>query len=215
MKTNIIIMGAAGRDFHNHNVFFRRNHYYNVVCFTATQIPNISGRTYPKELAGTHYPKGIPIYPEEQLSKLIKKFKVDQVILAYSDLPFSEVMHKASLVNAAGADFRLMGPEHTMIKSRKPVIAVNAVRTGCGKSQTTRYIADILRSRGKRVVVVRHAMPYGSLLKQVCQRFETYEDLNKHNVTIEEAEEYEPLIEMGLVVYAGVDYEKILRAAEK
>ncbi|MBL7160274.1 MAG: GTPase [Candidatus Aenigmarchaeota archaeon] len=215
MKTNIIIMGAAGRDFHNHNVFFRRNHYYNVVCFTATQIPNISGRTYPKELAGTHYPKGIPIYPEEQLSKLIKKFKVDQVILAYSDLPFSEVMHKASLVNAAGADFRLMGPEHTMIKSRKPVIAVNAVRTGCGKSQTTRYIADILRSRGKRVVVVRHAMPYGSLLKQVCQRFETYEDLNKHNVTREEAEEYEPLIEMGLVVYAGVDYEKILRAAEK
>lgn len=211
----VIIMGAAGRDFHNFNVFFRNNSDYKVVAFTAAQIPNISGRKYPKELSGKHYPKGIPIYPEESLPKLIKKHDVDVVVLAYSDLPYMHVMHKASLALANGAEFRMLGTKETMLKSRKPVIAVTAVRTGCGKSQTTRRICDILKKKGRKVVVVRHPMPYGDLGKQIVQRFASYKDLDRHNATIEEREEYEPLIDRGLVVYAGVDYEKILRAAEK
>ena len=215
MRAKIIIMGAAGRDFHNFNMFFRKNPHYNVICFTATQIPNIAGRVYPPELAGKLYPKGIQIHPEDKLPDLIRKHNVDQAVLSYSDLPHTEVMQKASLVLASGADFRLLGPHHTMLKSKKPVISVVAVRTGCGKSQTTRYIANILRKHGKKVVAVRHPMPYGDLKKQVVQRFGSYSDLNKHKVTIEEAEEYEPLIDMGVIVYAGVDYEKILRQAEK
>jgi predicted GTPase len=211
----VIIMGAAGRDFHNFNVYFRNNNAYEVVAFTATQIPGIAGRTYPSELAGPNYPKGIPIYPEEQLPKLIAKFDIDQVIFAYSDVSHEYVMHKASVALASGADFRLMGPKTTMLKAKVPVISVGAVRTGSGKSQTSRQIARILKDKGLRVVVVRHPMPYGELTKEICERFASYEDLDKYNCTIEEREEYEPHIDIGVTVFAGVDYEVILREAEK
>jgi len=208
-------MGAAGRDFHNFNVVYRDNEDYEVVAFTATQIPNIDERSYPAVLAGKLYTKGIPIYPEQDLVELIKKYKIDEVVFSYSDVSHDYVMHKASQVVAAGASFSLLGEEQTMIKSSKPVISVCAVRTGCGKSQTTRRVAEILRSKGKKVVVIRHPMPYGDLSKQICQRFATYEDMKQHNCTIEEMEEYEPHIKEGTVVYAGVDYEKIIREAEK
>jgi len=215
MKRRVIIAGAAGRDFHNFNVFFKDNKNYEVVCFTAEQIPDISGRRYPKELAGKAYTKGIPIYEEKDMAKLIKKYKANLVVLAYSDLSYENVMHKASLVNASGADFVLMGSETTMLKSKKPVISVCAVRTGCGKSQTSRRISLILREMGYRVVVVRHPMPYGDLRKQVAQRFADYGDLYRHECTIEEREEYEQHIKNGFVVFAGVDYGKILKEAEK
>lgn len=208
-------MGAAGRDFHNFNVFFRDNENYNVVAFTATQIPNIFGRSYPAELAGKLYPDGIKIYEESDLLSLIKKFKVDEVVFAYSDITFEYVMSKASIVNAAGVSFRLMGAAETMIKSTKPVVAVLAVRTGCGKSQTSRRIVKLLQDAGKKVVAIRHPMPYGDLVKQKVQRFATLEDLKKHECTIEEIEEYEPHVARGGVIYAGVDYEAILREAEK
>ena len=214
-RIRVLIMGAAGRDFHNFNVFFRSREGYEVVAFTATQIPNIEGRVYPPELAGPLYPQGIPIYPEEGLTELIGKEKIDEVVFAYSDVPHEYVMHKASQVLAAGADYRLMGANSTMLESTEPVIAVCAVRTGSGKSQTTRRVADILLEMGKKVVVVRHPMPYGDLVKQTCQRFAQYEDLDRHDCTIEEREEFEPHIDRGVVVYAGVDYEKILREAEK
>ena len=213
--TRVIIMGAAGRDFHNFNLCFRGNAAYDVVAFTATQIPNIEGRTYPPELAGQLYPAGIPIYPESDLVDLIRKHNADQVVFAYSDVPHESVMHKASLVLATGADFRLMGARDTMLKSSAPVVSVCAVRTGSGKSQTTRRISDILRQMDKRLVAVRHPMPYGNLVKQACQRFATYEDLDRHECTIEEREEYEPHLDRGTIVYAGVDYELILRSAEK
>jgi predicted GTPase len=213
-KQRVIIMGAAGRDFHNFNTYFRNNSDYQVVAFTATQIPDIEGRVYPASIAGENYPEGIPIYPEEELPQLIKKYDVDQVVFAYSDVSHETVMHKASQVLACGADFRLMGPKNTMIKSQAKVLAVTAVRTGSGKSQTTRYCAQILSEMGKKVAIIRHPMPYGNLADQVVQRFASYEDLDVHNCTIEEREEYEPHIDLGLVVYAGVDYEKILRQAE-
>jgi len=214
-KVRILIMGAAGRDFHNFNVCFRDNPAYDVVAFTATQIPNIEKRTYPPELAGKLYPDGIPIYAETKLDSLIRDLKVDQVIFAYSDVPHEYVMHKASQVLAVGADFRLLGARETMLKSKVPIVAVCAVRTGSGKSQTTRRTAEILRQMGKKLVVVRHPMPYGDLVKQACQRFATYEDLDKHDCTIEEREEYEPHLDRGSIVYAGVDYEQILRQAEE
>ncbi|HNR63546.1 MAG TPA: cyclic 2,3-diphosphoglycerate synthase [Thermotogota bacterium] len=214
-KTKVLIMGAAGRDFHNFNTFYRDNPDYEVVAFTATQIPGIEGKLYPAALAGTLYPNGIPIEAEADLKELIKKHKVDQVVLAYSDLPFPYVMEKSSLVNACGADFVLMGPNRTMIKSTKPVIAVVAIRTGCGKSQTTRRVLDILRNHGKKVISIRHPMPYGDLVKQKVQRFADYSDLDKHDCTIEEREEYEPHIDRKSVIYAGVDYEAIVREAEK
>ncbi len=214
-KKRVVIMGAAGRDFHNFNVYFRDNEEYEVVAFTATQIPDIEGRKYPPELAGKLYPDGIPILSEEELPKIIKEKSVDEVILAYSDLSFEYVMTRASIALAAGADFRLMGPETTMIKANKPVIAVCAVRTGCGKSQTTRRVLDILRSMGKKVVSVRHPMPYGDLVKQKVQRFATYEDLDKHECTIEEREEYEPHIDRNSIIYAGVDYGAILEEVYK
>ncbi|MBU5537366.1 MAG: cyclic 2,3-diphosphoglycerate synthase [Candidatus Aenigmatarchaeota archaeon] len=214
-RIKTIILGAAGRDFHNFNMVYRDNPNYEVVAFTATQIPGIAGRLYPKELAGKLYPKGIPIYPEEKLPELIKKFKVDQVVFAYSDVSHEYVMHRASIALSNGADFVLLGPNSTMLKSSKPVISVTAVRTGSGKSQTTRKIAKILKNRGKRVAVIRHPMPYGHLKKQIVERFATYHDLDKYNTTIEEREEYEPHIDNGIIVYAGVDYEKILRQAEK
>lgn len=214
-KIRVLIMGAAGRDFHNFNVCFRENPLFEVVAFTATQIPNIEGRTYPPELAGKFYPNGIPIYPENELDTLIRELDIDQVVFAYSDVPHEYVMHKASQVLAAGADFRLMGTKQTMLKAKVPVVAVCAVRTGSGKSQTTRRVSDILRQMGKKVVVVRHPMPYGNLVKQVCQRFASYEDLDKYECTIEEREEYEPHLDRGTVVYAGVDYERILRQAEQ
>lgn len=210
----VIIMGAAGRDFHDFNTYWRDNDDVRVVCFTATQIPDIDGRVYPPELSGPKYPEGIPIHDESELPRLIDEHGVELVSIAYSDLPHDVVMHKAALVNACGADFCMLGHRHTMLKSTKPVIAVCAVRTGCGKSQTSRAIVDILRSAGKKVAAVRHPMPYGDLTKQVCQRFETLEDLDKHECTIEEREEYEPHISAGNLVFAGVDYEKILRAAE-
>jgi predicted GTPase len=210
----VIIMGAAGRDFHNFNVFFRNNPNYEVVAFTATQIPDIEGRVYPPELAGPNYPNGIPIYPEEDLEMLIKEKNVDLVVFAYSDVSHEYVMNRASRALSAGASFMLLGPKDTMLKSNKPVIAVGAIRTGSGKSQTTRRVADILKSLGKKVAVVRHPMPYGDLRKQVVQKFETYEDLDKYNVTIEEREEFEPHLDRGNVVFAGIDYEKILREAE-
>jgi predicted GTPase len=210
-----LIMGAAGRDFHNFNVFYRDNKDYEVVAFTATQIPNIDGRKYPAALAGTLYPKGIDIYPESDLVKLIKDLKVDQVVFAYSDVPHEVVMHKASIVLAAGADFRLMGLNTTQIKSTKPVVSICAVRTGSGKSQTTRRVADILTKMGYKVAAIRHPMPYGDLVKQKVQRFATYADLDKHECTIEEREEYEPHLDHGVIVYAGVDYEAILRQAEQ
>jgi predicted GTPase len=208
-------MGAAGRDFHNFNVFYRNNPDYNVVAFTATQIPNIEGRIYPKQLAGKLYPNGIKIYEESKLEELIKKLKVDEVVFSYSDVPFEYVMTKASIVNAAGVSFRLLGAAETQVKSTKPVVAVLAVRTGCGKSQTSRKIVEVLTRAGKKVVAIRHPMPYGDLVKQRVQRFATYADLKKHNCTIEEIEEYEPHIARGGVIYAGVDYEAILREAEK
>lgn len=215
MPQKVIIMGAAGRDFHDFNMYFRDNPDYKVVAFTATQIPDIEGRQYPTELAGKLYPTGIPILPEAELSNLIKKHDVDKVYLSYSDLSHEYVMHKASEVLAAGADFCLLGPKHMQLKAQVPVISICAVRTGAGKSQTTRRVADILRKAGKKVVAVRHPMPYGDLRKQVCQRFATYADMDKHQCTIEEREEYEPHIDRGVILYAGVDYEKILREAEK
>lgn len=215
MSIKVIIMGAAGRDFHNFNVYFRDNEAYEVVAFTATQIPDIEGRMYPPELAGKLYPNGIPIYAEEELSDLIKKHDVQQVIFAYSDVYYPKLMNKAAAVQAAGADFRIMGPNTTMLKSSKPVIAVTAIRTGVGKSQTTRKVCDTLKAMGKKVVAIRHPMPYGDLAKQACQRFATYADLDKHKCTIEEREEYEPHIDRGIIVYAGVDYGQILAEAEK
>ncbi|MGA2766996.1 MAG: cyclic 2,3-diphosphoglycerate synthase [Candidatus Bathyarchaeia archaeon] len=214
-KIKVIIMGAAGRDFHNFNVYFRDNDVYEVVAFTATQIPGIEGRPYPTELAGPKYPNGIPIYSEEELAELIKKHDVDQVVFAYSDVSHEYVMHKASLVLANGADFRLMGPKTTMLNAEVPVVSVCAVRTGSGKSQTSRQVAKILKSKGLNVAAVRHPMPYGDLRKQVCERFASYADLDRYECTIEEREEYEPHIDNGIIVYAGVDYEKILREAEK
>ncbi len=214
-RTRVVIMGAAGRDFHNFNVAFRGNDAYEVVAFTATQIPGIEGRQYPAELAGDLYPEGIPIYEEKDLTRLIKEQSIDLAVFAYSDVRHTDVMHKASEVNAAGADFLLMGSERTLIKSTKPVVSVCAVRTGGGKSETSRYVADALRALGHRVIVIRHPMPYGDLAKQAVQRFATYEDLDLHETTIEEREEYEPHIDRGVVVYAGVDYEAILREAEQ
>ena len=210
-----VIMGAAGRDFHNFNVYFRDKEEFRVVAFTATQIPDIEDRKYPSLLAGKLYPDGIPIYPEEELSSLIKKEGIDEVYFSYSDVPHDYVMHKASEALATGATFALLGPEATMLKSKLPVVSVCAVRTGCGKSQTSRKIALILKNKGKRVVVIRHPMPYGDLAKQKVQRFAHYEDLAKHECTIEEREEYEPHIDNGIVVYAGVDYQAILEEAEK
>jgi predicted GTPase len=215
MTIRTLIMGAAGRDFHNFNVYFRGNKEYQVVAFTATQIPNIEGRKYPAALAGELYPEGIPIYPESDLPRLIKELDVQQVIFAYSDVSHETVMHKASLVMAAGADFRLMGQKATQVKSTKPVISICAVRTGSGKSQTTRRVSLILRSMGFKVAAIRHPMPYGDLVKQKVQRFATYADLDLHECTIEEREEYEPHIDNGVIVYAGVDYEAILRQAEQ
>lgn len=211
----VLIMGAAGRDFHNFNVYFRDNEDYNVVAFTATQIPNIDGRIYPTELAGKLYPNGIKIHEENELENLIKELEVDEVVFSYSDVPFNYVMTKASIVNAAGISFRLLGAEETMIKSFKPVVSVLAVRTGCGKSQTSRKIVKLLREAGKKVVAIRHPMPYGDLVKQKVQRFATLEDLKTHDCTIEEIEEYEPHIALGGIIYAGVDYEAIVREAEK
>jgi len=210
-----IIIGAAGRDFHNFNVYYKNNAHQQVVAFTAAQIPDIDGRVYPAELAGERYPEGIPIHPEAELVDLIRRHSVQECSMAYSDLPHEEVMHKVSIVNAAGADFRIMGGDSTMLRSSKPVIAVGAVRTGCGKSQTSRRVSQILRSLDKRVAVVRHPMPYGDLRKQVCQRFMSFDDLDAHNCTLEEREEYELHLALGNVVFAGIDYERILREAEK
>ncbi len=212
---NILILGAAGRDFHNFNMFFRDNESYNVKAFTATQIPDIDGRKYPAELAGKLYPKGIPIESESSLEKVIREEKIDVCVFSYSDVSHEYVMHLASRVNACGVDFWLLGPKKTMLESTKPVVAVCAVRTGCGKSQTTRRVSKILREAGKKVVAVRHPMPYGDLVKQQVQRFAVKDDLKKYDCTIEEMEEYEPHIENGVTVFAGVDYEKILREAEK
>jgi len=214
-KKRVIIMGAAGRDFHNFNVCYRKNPEVEVVAFTAFQIPGIAGRTYPPELAGGLYPDGIPIFDETELPRLIDDLNADQVVFSYSDVAHVEVMHRAALVNACGADFVLLGAAPTQIKSTKPVLSVGAVRTGCGKSQTSRRITQILRKKGKRVVAVRHPMPYGDLAAQRCQRFATLEDLAEHECTIEEREEYEGHINLGNIVYAGVDYEEILRSAEK
>ena len=214
-RQRVIIMGAAGRDFHNFNAYFRGNADYEVVAFTAAQIPNIDDRRYPPELAGELYPDGVPIHPESELTDLIRERDIDQVVFAYSDVSHEYVMHKASEVLAAGADFRLMGADTTMLESKKPLISVCAVRTGSGKSQTTRYVCDLLQEMGKQVVVIRHPMPYGDLAAQAVQRFASYEDLDRHDCTIEEREEYEPHIDRGVVVYAGVDYEPILRQAEE
>ncbi len=214
-RKKVIIMGAAGRDFHNFNMYFRDNEAYEVVAFTATQIPDIDDRKYPAELAGKLYPDGIKIYPEEELPELIKMHNVDEVVFAYSDVPYDYVMSRSALVNAAGADFRLMGQKLTQVKSSKPVIGVCAVRTGCGKSQTTRRVAQILRDMGKKVVAIRHPMPYGDLVEQKVQRFAELSDMDKYKCTIEEREEYEPHIVSGTIIYAGVDYEAILREAEK
>jgi predicted GTPase len=214
MVENVIIMGAAGRDFHNFNVYFRDNIRYNVICFTATQIPDIDDRLYPAELAGKLYPQGIPIHSDEKLDELIRDHKVDLVAFSYSDVMHVEVMHKASIVTAAGADFILIGASYTMLKSSRKVVSVCAVRTGCGKSQTSRQVVRILQKMGKKVVAVRHPMPYGDLTQQVVQRFSSYADFDKYQCTIEEREEYEPVVDMGAVIYAGIDYEKILRQAE-
>ena len=215
MRIKVIIMGAAGRDFHNFNVFFRENNDYEVVAFTAAQIPGIAGRIYPEELAGSLYKRDIPIYPEEELPGLIKEHNIDQVVLAYSDLSYEAVMQKASLVLASGSDFRLMGPKSTMLRSKKPVISVCAVRTGSGKSPVSQKLVDILKGKGHKVVVVRHPMPYGDLRKQECQRFASMEDCIRNECTIEEREEYEPYICCGTVVYSGIDHRKILSSAEK
>jgi len=215
MKRNVIIIGAAGRDFHNFNTFFRGNALYNVVAFTAAQIPDIDGRKYPSELAGADlYPAGIPIMAEENLPKLIKDFDVKDCVFAYSDVPYQRLMNISSIVNAAGANFMLLGPDETMVKSTKPLIAIGATRTGCGKSQTSRRVIEILMEKGLKVVAVRHPMPYGDLVAQKVQRFAKVEDLAKHKCTIEEMEEYEPHVVRGNVIYSGVDYEAILRAAE-
>lgn len=210
----VIIIGAAGRDFHNFNMCYRDNDTYQVVAFTAAQIPDIDERKYPSELAGKLYPEGIPIYSEDRLPELIKSYDVDECVFAYSDLHYEEVMHLSAIVNAAGADFRLLGPKSTMLKSTKPVISVCATRTGTGKSQTSRKIIELLMEHGLKVIVIRHPMPYGNLVAQRLQRFATEEDLHHHQCTIEEREEYEPHIERGNIVYAGIDYEEILRAAE-
>ena len=214
MKKNVIIIGAAGRDFHNFNTYFRDNESYNVVAFTAAQIPDIDGRKYPRELAGKLYPQGIPIYAQDKLAELIKELKVDQCVFAYSDVHYETVMGISAIVNASGADFILMGPDKTSIQSTKPVISVCAVRTGAGKSQTSRKIIEILMEKGLKVIAVRHPMPYGDLNAQKVQRFATIDDLKKHKCTIEEMEEYEPHVNRGNIIYAGVDYEAILRAAE-
>lgn len=208
-------MGAAGRDFHNFNTYYRDNEHYQVVAFTATQIPNIEGRIYPPELAGGLYPQGIPIHEESKLVELIYKYNAEEVVFSYSDIRHEDVMHLGSIVNAAGADFKMMGVKRTAVASSKPVIGICAVRTGCGKSQTTRRVSEILKNAGKKVAVIRHPMPYGDLSAQAVQRFESIEDLEKHDCTIEEMEEYEPHICRGTVVYAGVDYEAIVREAEK
>jgi len=215
MKKRVLIMGAAGRDFHNFNVHFRDNPDYEVVAFTATQIPDIEGRAYPPELAGSLYPQGVPIVSENGLTALIKEKAIDLVVFAYSDVSNQYVMERSSLVNAAGADFVLLGTKSTMVKSQKPLISITAVRTGSGKSQTARRVCNILKNEGRKLAVIRHPMPYGNLAKQEWQRFGTYEDLDRHKCTIEEREEYEPHIDNGTVVYAGVDYEKILRKAEQ
>src|SRR5436309_4515840 len=214
-RTRVLIVGAAGRDFHNFNLVYRGREEFRVVGFTATQIPNIEGRVYPAELAGDLYPEGIPIHPEDELEALIRKHDVDEVVFAYSDVTHQHVMHIGSRVLAAGASYRLISPRETMLTSSKRVVAVCAVRTGSGKSQTTRHIAALLRESGKRVAVLRHPMPYGDLTKQAVQRFERYEDLDAADATIEEREEYEPHLAEGNLVYAGIDYERILRAAEK
>ncbi|HAF27854.1 MAG TPA: GTPase [Bacteroidales bacterium] len=213
-KKNVLIIGAAGRDFHNFNTYYRDNADYNVVAFTAAQIPDIDGRKYPAELAGSLYPAGIPIYSQDNLEKLIKDLNVEDCVFSYSDVPYERVMNIGAMVNAAGANFVLLGPGKTMIKSTKPVIAVGAVRTGCGKSQTSRRIIELLMEQGLKVVAIRHPMPYGDLVAQKVQRFATVEDLAKHKCTIEEMEEYEPHVVRGNVIYAGVDYEAIVRAAE-
>lgn len=213
--TRVVIMGAAGRDFHNFNVHFRHNSQYEVIAFTATQIPDIAGRKYPAALAGERYPQGIPILPEDALPELIQREKIEQVVFAYSDVSHQYVMERASTVLAAGADFLLLGPAATMLKSSRPVIAVTAVRTGCGKSQTTRRVAQALKEMGKQTVVIRHPMPYGDLARQACQRFASYADLDRYHCTIEEREEYEPHLDRGNVVYAGVDYGRILKEAEQ
>ena len=215
METRVIVMGAAGRDFHNFNVVFRDDSRYRVVAFTAAQIPNIDGRRYPPQLAGSRYPQGIPIHPEAELPALIESLKAHEVVFAYSDVSHENVMHKASIVLAAGADFRLIGPDASMIRSKVPIVSVCAVRTGAGKSQTTRKVCQILRAKGRRTVAIRHPMPYGDLVKQRVQRFANLEDLDIHKCTIEEREEYEPHIAAGGVIYAGVDYGAILTEAER
>jgi len=214
-RTKVIILGAAGRDFHNFNTVFRDDDAYEVVAFTAAQIPGIVGRRYPASLAGRLYPEGIPIYAEEDLPQLIYRFRADLCVFSYSDVSYEDVMHRVAVANAAGADFAFLGTAGTMLESTVPVIAVTAVRTGAGKSQTTRKLASILKEKGKRVVVIRHPMPYGVLEDQAVERFGSYEDLDRYKTTIEEREEYEPHIERGIVVFAGVDYEKIVRAAEE
>jgi predicted GTPase len=214
LKRNVIIIGAAGRDFHNFNTYFRDNELYNVVAFTAAQIPDIDGRKYPAGLAGKLYPDGIPIYSESDLPRLIKELKVTDCVFAYSDVTYQKVMSISAIVNAAGANFMLLGWQETMVKSTKPVIAVGAIRTGCGKSQTSRRVIELLMKKGLKVVAVRHPMPYGNLMEQKVQRFAKVEDLEKHKCTVEEMEEYEPHVIRGNVIYAGVDYEAILRAAE-
>jgi predicted GTPase len=215
VRKNVIIIGAAGRDFHNFNNYYRDNEFYNVVAFTAAQIPDIDGRKYPGELAGSLYPDGIPIYAEVNLPKLIRELKVNYCIFSYSDVPYQKVMAVSAIVNSAGANFVLLGPDDTMIKSTKPVIAIGAVRTGCGKSQTSRRVIELLMARGLKVVAIRHPMPYGDLNAQKVQRFAELKDLEKHKCTVEEMEEYEPHLVRGNVIYAGVDYQAILREAEK
>jgi predicted GTPase len=215
MNKNVIIIGAAGRDFHNFNTYYRKNKYYKVVAFTAAQIPDIDGRKYPAELAGELYPEGIPIFTQDELPRLIKEMDVDVCAFSYSDVSYKEVMAVGAIVNAAGADFLMIGPKETMIKSSRPVVAVCAVRTGCGKSQTSRKIIEVLMEHGIKVVAIRHPMPYGNLVAQKVQRFATIDDLKKHHCTIEEMEEYEPHVARGNVIYSGVDYEAILREAEK
>lgn len=214
-KRRVLIMGAAGRDFHNFNTYYRENPDYEVVAFTATQIPNISGRRYPASLSGKNYPNGIPIYKECDLTDIIKRESIDLVVFSYSDVSHEYVMQKGSQVLAAGANYMLLSPAATQIKAKVPAISVCAIRTGCGKSQTSRKIVELLKKRGKKVVAIRHPMPYGDLAEQAVQRFASYDDLERHNCTIEEREEYEPYIDRGLIVYAGVDYEAIVRQAEK
>jgi predicted GTPase len=215
MPKRVVILGAAGRDFHNFNVVFRDDRDAEVVAFTATQIPNIDGRRYPPELAGPGYPQGIPIEPERELARIIREKAVDVAVFSYSDVTHEHVMHLGTTAQAAGADWLLLSPRHTMLQARVPVVSICASRTGSGKSQTSRRVATLLQQHGKRVVAVRHPMPYGDLVRQAVQRFATHEDLARHDVTIEEREEYEPHLDAGRVVYAGVDYEKILREAEK